>query len=466
MNTGLSRISKLFIDRDETCIEDAMMRRQRYAVTLRCGRDVENSYTLQVAVLTAANIANKCFPGSVRVALDVRTMASPLLVWPSLKLTFGQALVFLLGPRALIDNDIPGDHNIVFGDARPAKGALRVTFDGWVGKVGPIDMVERLPEREYCPLSGIVSAALAISELFLSFAEMNVEATRRPVGLSLWHPELDITHSDAIGIPLECLPGDMWILGLGHLGNAYLWSLSMLPYPEAAAIEIVLNDFDKVEPENVETGLIFDTKDVNRYKTRVCGEWLEKRNFRTRIVERYFDSSFRCRENEPRLALCGFDSNPARRDLATARFLRVVESGLGGTVHNFDTISLHTLPNARKPEELWPDLNSREVDKGIEYQKDLSRNNSVYSDLAKDECGRFDLAGKSIAVPFVGAIAGSFVVAEITRLLHGGPAYMNIKLVLADLDRRFVQTTRNYGAKDFIGLTYCDLPNGSHSTES
>ncbi|MGD0021268.1 MAG: ThiF family adenylyltransferase [Smithellaceae bacterium] len=455
LNTGLSRISKLFIDRDETAMEDALIRRQHYAVTLRCGRDVEKSKTLQVALITAANIASKCFPGAVRVVLEETSKETPLLIWPSLKLTFSQALACLLGPQVQVDakSHKNGDHDIVFGDAQPIEGSLRVTFDGWVGKVGPTDSVERLPEREYCSLSGVVAAALAISELFLSFAEISVEASRRAVGLSLWRPELDVMHPEAIGVPLEFLPRDMWVLGLGHLGNAYLWSLSMLPYRDPKAVEIFLNDFDKIEPENVETGLIFNSQDVGRYKTRVCSDWLEKRKFRARLVERRFDADFRCQDDEPRLALCGFDSNSPRRDLANSRFLRVIESGLGGTVNNFDTISLHTLPNVRKPEEIWPDPNKEEMDKGIQA---LARKNP-YLGLAAEECGRFDLAGKSVAVPFVGAVAASFVLAEIIRLLHRGPAYTNIKLILADLDRRFAQTTRNYDPNDFVGLTYCSL---------
>jgi hypothetical protein len=53
-----------------------------------------------------------------------------------------------------------------------------------------------------------------------------------------------------------------------------------------------------------------------------------------------------------------------------------------------------------------------------------------YVRLGKNECGRFELAGKSVAVPFVGAAAASFVVAEVLRLAHGGPGFTDIKLSL------------------------------------
>ena len=333
---------------------------------------------------------------------------------------------------------------------------MRVTFDGWIAKVGPAAIIDALPQREYCSLSGVLAGALAISELFISFADLNIEAGRRTVGLSLWRPDLDINDPDALGVRVEFLPREFWALGLGHLGNAYLWSLATLPYPQAGETQIFLNDFDRVEPENVETGLIFNVKDAASYKTRVCSRWLEDRGFQTRLIERPFDSSFRCRNDEPRLALCGFDSNPARRDLATARFLRVMESGLGGTMDNFDTISFHALPNPRRADELWPDLSPEEVIRQRAHQERVARESLAYAPLDGDQCGRAELAGKSVAVPFVGAAAGTLVLAETIRLLHGGPAYTDIKLVLSDLGGRFARTTRNYGVQDFAGLNYCD----------
>lgn len=462
----LSRISKLFLDRDETPADVALASRQRHSVTLRCGPDVQKSYVLQLAVLTAANIANRCFPGAVRIALDHNVAESPLLVWPSLKRTFGQALVCLLGPGAFVDpgNHEEQGHSVVFGSAFPGEGSLRVTFDGWIAKVGPADMVDRLPEREYCTLSGILAASLAMSELFLSFAEISIEASRRIVALSLWRPDLDVSDSSALGVPVEFLPRDLWTLGLGHLGNAYLWSLATLPYPESGAAEVFLNDFDRIEPENVETGLVFNSDNIDSYKTRACSAWLEKRGFQTRLVERRFDLSFRCREDEPRLALCGFDSNPVRRHLANAQFLRIVDSGLGGTKDNFDTISLHTLPNPRTPEELWPDLSAEETAKRAEHQERLATGNAAYARLGGDECGRFELAGKSVAVPFVGAAAATLVLAEALRLLHGGPAFTDIKLALSGISQRSILQTRNYNAQDCAGLSYCNSTNAENTS--
>ena len=406
LDLELSRISKLFVDRDQASTESALARRQEFAVTLLCGDDVAGSAILQVAVLTAASIAIRCFPGAVRAAVPAKLAEAPPLLWPQLKLTFGEALRDLLGRDGIEAGD-PAARALVFGNAAPTKGALRVTFDGWIAKVGPAAQTPRLPERDYCRLTGVLGAALALSELFLSFAGISVEATRRTVGLSLWRPDLDVSDPAALGLPVEYLPRQLWVLGLGHLGNAYLWSLACLPYPNPGAVEFFLFDFDKVEPENVETGIIFTGADERRLKTRAGCGWLERRGFQTHLVERRFDGTFRCHEKEPGLALCGFDSNPARRDLGTAQFLRVVESGLGGTAGNFDTISLHALPNPRTPAELWPDFSADEMIRRAADQERVARENPGYARLGKDDCGRFELAGKSVAVPFVGAAAAS-----------------------------------------------------------
>jgi molybdopterin/thiamine biosynthesis adenylyltransferase len=451
----LSRISKLFLDRDKVPATEALIRRQQFNMTLLCGADIARSYTLQLAVLTAASMATRCFPGAVRVALPSSLRSARLLVWPALKWTFGRALADILGADALTESTTEGMPSImlVFGDAATSAKCLRVTFDGWVAKVGPTAEVPRLLEREYCTLAGILAAALAVAELFLSFADINIEAGRRVVALSLWRPDLDPFDPASLGMPVEYLPKDLWLLGLGHLGNGYIWALATLPYASPREAKFALMDFDKVIIENTETGLIFREEDVGQYKTRVFSQWLEHRQFGTRIVERRFDDKFRVQDKEARLALCGFDSNPARRDLKTAGFTRVVESGLGGTAANFDTINLHTLPNPRPVEKLWPDLLDGEVEKQQEHQEQVARTNKAYADIHDEECGRIEMAGKAVAVPFVGTAAGALVVAEVLRLLHEGVRFTDLKIRLGGFGNCSLPSAGIYSAKDFIGIT-------------
>ena len=451
-NPNLSRISKLFADRDSLPTEEGLRKRQRFGVTLVVGADVAASYMLQLSVLTAAKIATRCFPGAVRVALPVQVGGATTLLWPELKdrPSFGALLGQIVGARNVVADrhDLSHGNVLLFGDAPEVASALRVTFDGWAAMTGPVSRVARLPERPHCSLAGILAAALGVSELFLSFADVSLEATRRTVALSLWRPDLDHSHPDAIGPVVQWLPSQVWVLGLGHLGNAYLWALGTLPYQQMHAAQIFLNDFDSVEVENIETGLLFTQADLKRTKARTCADWLEGRGFRTRLLERRFDSHFRCQHDEPRLALCGFDSNPPRRELASADFVQVIESGLGGMSNNFDTLSLHVLPNPRGVHELWPELSEEEEKKRQAHQECVAQGNEAYARSGLDECGRFEFAGKSIAVPFVGATAGCFVVAEALRLFHDGPAYTDIKLRLGTFEKHCLPRRCSYGPED------------------
>jgi hypothetical protein len=61
----------------------------------------------------------------------------------------------------------------------------------------------------------------------------------------------------------------------------------------------------------------------------------------------------------------------------------------------------------------------------------IARENCGYLAVAHDECGRYELAGKAVSVPFVDAAAATFGVAEVLRLLHGGPRYTDLRVLLA-----------------------------------
>ena len=128
----LLRISKLLIDRNATSAEAALAWRQAYSVTLCCGDDVAGSYTLQLAALTAARIAARCFPGAVRLSLSPALAEGPLRIWPWLHRTFGEALVEILGPAALIDSGASASRDPWYSGTRlrPAARCASPSTDG------------------------------------------------------------------------------------------------------------------------------------------------------------------------------------------------------------------------------------------------------------------------------------------------------------------------------------------------
>jgi hypothetical protein len=104
-------------------------------------------------------------------------------------------------------------------------------------------------------------------------------------------------------------------------------------------------------------------------------------------------------------------------------------------------------------------LSADDQRKRVEQRERVARENPGYSRLAKDECGRFDLVDKSVAVPFVGTAAASLVIAEAVRLLHDGPAYTDIKLSMGVPNKCIAHMKGNYSAQDTNGLRFVDSRN-------
>ncbi|MAT67944.1 MAG: hypothetical protein CMJ58_00290 [Planctomycetaceae bacterium] len=431
-----SRIAKLFVDRDDLSVDDARRQLEQFRLVLRCGPEVASSPTLQAAALTAANVANRCFPGGVRVDL---ARDFPLRVPWTPGSTFLKALVDIAGPR--VHNSSGADwekaQTIAFGSmARDFRG-LQATFDGWTAAVSPFTEIVRLPEREACVLAGVLVGGLAISELFLGNFGISIEAGSQPVGLSLWRPDMawDDETAAAVDMPLNFLPGELWLLGLGHLGQAFAWACSFLPYSNPTDVRLVLQDFDRLVEANLDTGLLSRRHDLGRTKTRIAADFLENRGFQPRLVERRFDENTCPQRDDPAIVLSGMDSAGPRHLLDQAGFDMVVDCGVGGTVANFDSMTLQVLPTPHaSAESIWPPRDAEDVARRERFARKLANSRGTYQDVAtQHRCGHVELAGRSIAVPFVGAVAAALSLSELCRRLMGGPSYVRIQSQLGSI---------------------------------
>ncbi|MEJ2436280.1 MAG: hypothetical protein P8Y53_25210, partial [Pseudolabrys sp.] len=258
-------------------------------------------------------------------------------------------------------------------------------------------------------------------------------AGRRSVGFSLWQPaRKDWLAPDGDAPALRYLPSNLWLIGLGHLGQAYLWALGLLPFPDPTGASLILQDTDRITPSTWSTSILTDTAMAGAMKTRAMASWAEQRGFATRIHERLFDASFARRDDEPAIAFCGIDNALGRRALDRVGLAFVVEAGLGRGHRDFRTVRLHTLPGSRPASEIWKSGGDGEDVSGrAAYQRMLKEG-------TLDACGITLLAGKAVGAPFVGAVAASFAVAEVLRLLHGGPLHHLIDLDLQSPEHRTV----------------------------
>ena len=429
----LHRLVKLALDTGEAAsLEEAQRLFDDYRLGIVVGNSVAHSATLQAAVLTAVNTGRRSFLGGVSVegTLDV-----PLLVpWGRCR-TLRDAVVDLQGVNKAVAPGVPRIH---FGDASESSDdsefAVRATFDGWRGGVLPLDHGFHLPERQECVPAGVLAGALGVSEAFQYVRGSNAMAGRRDVGMSLWQPvtETDWLSTEEPGPELYKLPAGAWIIGLGHLGQAFLWTLGLLPYASPEDVNLVLQDFDALVEANDSTSLLTTRTKIGMKKTRAMALWCEARGFRTSIVERRFADDFRIAGDEPGAALCGVDNAIARANLEDVGFSRVIEAGLGAGPQEYLAFQMHTFPACRTARSRWGvDLHNSNGDNAAD--------NPAYHALAHDgldECGIITLAGRTIGASFVGAVTAAVVVSELMRMTMGGTRYEVVDGSLRSLELR------------------------------
>lgn len=426
----LHRLVKLALDTGEAAtLEDAEALFTGYRLAVAVGADAARNATHQAALLTIVNAGNRSVLGGVFVTGDLDVpLATPL---PGAS-TLAEA-VTLLGGRFAAPT--PGAAMLVLGDAAPPDHgglALRVTFDGWSGGVIPVRDGHRLAERAGYAPAGVLAGCLAVSEAFQHLRHSNPAAGRRRVGVSLWRPEMSWLDEGARGPEISALPSNVWLIGLGNLGQAYLWTLGFLPYAEPGRLQLVLQDFDVLAPSNESTSLLTSPALVGQKKTRAMAAWAERRGFVTTIVERRFRPDFRVAEDEPPVALCGMDNALGRAALEEVGFGRVIEAGLGKGVSDFLALRLHTFPGPVRARELWGGV--------VAETADLA-DRPAYRALRKqglDECGVTLLAGRTVGAPFVGGVAAALAVSELVRLASGARGYELIDAHLKAPEHRTV----------------------------
>lgn len=439
---NLSRTVKIAIDSGEAAtLEEAESIFRGYHLVIEVGPSVAKSPTLQAALLSAVNAGRRAFLGGVHVS----GCAGHKLLIPWRHFTKVEEAVADLRGEIVVKAPV-GYPRIIIGDVTGVEGtgdfAVRATFEGWCGGVIPLDDERRLPEkREFTP-AGVLAGALAVSEAFQHVRGGNAMAGRRAMGMSLWCPEPGdswLTRHD-IEPELSHLPSKLWLVGLGHLGQAFLWTLGFLPYLNPEDVSLVLQDFDFLSGANDSTSpLTFSPVEKER-KTRAMAKWCEERGFKTSVVERLFSGDFQVNVDEPMVAICGVDNAIARSALEDVGFERVIEAGLGKG-EEYLAFQVHTFPCDDNARELW----------GMASHDNTSKSATemlpAYKALAEDgldECGLALLSGRTVGACFVGMVTSTVMVAELLRMIHGGSPYSFIDGSLRSLQHRTAITNSKW----------------------
>jgi hypothetical protein len=422
---SFNRLSLGIMEKESCRPDEALSKLESLSLNLVCNIVVESSVPMQAALLTAVNTGKRAFLGGVYVQMPKNVKA--LISWPSDK-SLNEIIVDLGG--ILIDNVDENNFSLTFGfPASIDENRAQVVCNNWQAGILSNNETCNFEFNGTIPTAGIFAGSFGVVSAFLKMSGIKIAAADQSAGISLWRPDLDWLDGKASGPAISILPKRFWMMGLGHLGQAYLWNIGLLPYSNPHEAIVLLQDYDKLVAGNWSAGLLSEVSDSGKYKTRICSEWLEKRGFQTIISERPFDESTKRCGEEPFLALCGFDSSSSRMSLENAGFDLIIESGIGGKLGTFDIVALHTFPeSSRSPFDIW----------GQQENENNELNETIYElikDMTDEICGILPLtiAGKAVSASFVGACTGALVIAEALRGLNGGIRYEKINIQLRDI---------------------------------
>ncbi|WFU80743.1 hypothetical protein QA645_41075 [Bradyrhizobium sp. CIAT3101] len=295
------------------------------------------------------------------------------------------------------------------------KGAahLYASANGWNAIVGPNPAAATSPGNE---LSGIFAGAASTAAAFRASVLSDPVATRRTLEYNLWQPQ---GQSSPASAELRNLPADLWLLGMGNLGQATLFTLGLLPYRDTSQVRLLLNDPDISGWENLGVQLLTQPSWIGRTKVRCAADWAERVGFRTVLNERKFLMTSGPDQDEPRVALAGVDNLNARRFAASAGFDLLIDAGLGSTANEAFDVRLHAFPGSRTPFDAWPEADSSERDGEGNVVKRGNIQSLVQAGVL-DECGAITIENQPVGVPCTALAAAAVQVAQLCRAIETG----------------------------------------------
>ena len=393
----IARLSKILVESDGISFPEAEARLRRLTLEIVVGENC-GSPAAQAAVLTAVLVGRRTFLGGVRITGMVGQPVVTAL--PLDASTLADAC------REMGADGFEGEPSftITVGDADGGASSVGAYWDGWIAGVRRIGSNGNDCDGTN-PLAGIAAGALSVG---CAFDRTRGLAVDLPADIDLWGLPRPPAFEEVF------LPGSVWLVGMGNLGQAFAWALGSLPYADPREVSLVLQDFDRVNDENWGTSVLVPDGEFGGLKTKLVENWLDRRGFGVRRIDRRLRQSDRLDDGDPRLAFSGLDKNAARRAMAWVGFEAIVDAGLGRTANDFDRFRVTVLHGSRTAATYFADMTDPPAPDASEIER--------YKDLAGvDRCGAAEIAGASVAVPYVSAIATSIAVARMIALVSSQP---------------------------------------------
>jgi hypothetical protein len=214
-------------------------------------------------------------------------------------------------------------------------------------------------------------------------------------------------------------------LGLGNLGQAYLWTFGLLPFKEPQQVELLLQDFDYVQSSNYGTSVLTGQGDTGARKSKLMEEWALRMGFKVTRNDRPFDENTRRRDFEPSVVLSGLDNVATRKLLGKSNFDYVIDAGLGNTAHSYHLYRVNVFDENFRPEDILKDDGAGENER-IEANKALLSYREEVRKHPTEECGIAEIAGASVAVPFVSVFTSALAITQAIRIASLEPPFRTL----------------------------------------
>lgn len=390
MCESFNRTAKLALDDGSSAtLNDAIKRFESFKVQIVVGAGIASNHSLQAALLTLINAAPRTFLGGVTVTGDIDVQLD--LAWFKGK-TLSQVLPELNAKETDFSPNIP---TIVVGEWIGKTGlfCIFLSCDGNEFTVGP-DKPTPI-KKDATIQTGVAAAGAALNEIFHHLYFNRALAGQRKITASL--PSSSMEHDIAL------MEDDAWFVGLGHLGQAMLWVLSLKGMSPENKLQLRLQDHDHISESSLSTCLMSWNEDMGKLKVDVVGERLSQLGFTCEKVTNKLIYDELPQNTKESVCVVAVDNISFRRGMDKLPSKKIIEAGIGDGINGFTQVQLHTLPGIRKAADIWAgnDPKATEV---------VSIKAPAYQDLlnkTKDTCGTTQLAGRAIATPFIGAFAGA-----------------------------------------------------------
>lgn len=392
---SLNRTMKLAMDEGRVqSYQEAIELFRSFRIRLRVAPGFSCTPGIEAAILTLLRAGPKTFLGGVELVgpLDERCT----LAWFAGK-SLGEVAAEC-GASVGQDADIRLPTICVGAGAAAADGfwlGLAVEADGFVltpdvSRPSPVDASVE---------AGVAGAGAALNQAFQHIYRKTPQAGQRDVAFRF--PTTD----------RQAARRDLWVVGLGHLGQAYLWTM-MLKGGHARPALVRLTDDDKVSTSSLSTCLLVDAADVGRKKVNAVAARLEGLGVKVERDPARVDLDAGPVTSAQPLCVVTVDNLALRRSLDRVHGAVVLEAGIGDGVDRFTRVQAHAFPGRRLARDIWAGEDPK-ASRSVDISKPAYRS---FLEESGDKCGTTLVAGRSIATPFVGAFAG----AVLARLAISG----------------------------------------------